>query len=48
MALVSTYVSEEYIASIVRVTRISELGEILAVTSKSWKPLIDSLKTLGT
>jgi hypothetical protein len=33
VALVSTDVSEELIASIIRVTRISELGTALAVTS---------------
>jgi hypothetical protein len=33
VALVRTDVSEEYIASIIRVTRISELGTMLAVTS---------------
>jgi hypothetical protein len=33
VALVRTYVSEEFSASIVRVTRIGELGTTLAVTS---------------
>jgi hypothetical protein len=33
VAPVRTNVSEEYIASIIRVTRISELGTMLAVTS---------------
>jgi hypothetical protein len=33
VALVRTDVSEEYSASIIRVTRISELGKTLAVTS---------------
>jgi hypothetical protein len=33
MALVRTYVSEERTASIIRVTRIGELGTTLAVTS---------------
>jgi hypothetical protein len=34
VALVRTDVSEELSASIIRVTRISELGKTLAVTSK--------------
>jgi hypothetical protein len=38
MGLVRTDVSEERIAYIIRVTRISELGTILAVTS-NWSTL---------
>jgi hypothetical protein len=34
VALVRTDVSEEHFASIIRVTRMSELGIMLAVTSK--------------
>jgi hypothetical protein len=46
VALVRTYVSEELIASFIRMTRIGELGTTLAVTSNRGK-LRRNTKSLG-
>jgi hypothetical protein len=43
VALVRTDVSEEHIASIIRVTRIGELGTTLAVTRARSTPILVTL-----
>jgi hypothetical protein len=43
MALVRTYVSEELSASIIKVTRIGELGTTLAVTSNQFTLMMEAL-----
>jgi hypothetical protein len=46
VALARTYVSEESSASIIRVTRIGQLGRVLAVTS-NWRTLVLQLIVTG-
>jgi hypothetical protein len=46
MTLVRTNVSEERIASIIRLTRIGELGTKLAISSNRWRLLHEECRLL--